>query len=149
MAIPERPLSPHLQVYRLQWTMVLSFLHRITGVALGLGTVLLAWWLVAAASGPEAFATVQNVVGSIPGRFVLLGFTFSLFYHLSNGIRHLFWDLGIGFELKAARTSGCATARLPKTSENSYQNRSACRVYAPRWFSTTPVTHSTPCSLSR
>ena len=106
MANPKRPLSPHLQIYRLQWTMILSFLHRITGVALGLGSLLLAWWLVAAASGPEAFAIVQDVVRSIPGRFVLLGFTFSLFYHLANGIRHLFWDVGIGFELRAAQTSG-------------------------------------------
>ena len=106
MAKSDRPLSPHLQVYRVQWTMVLSMLHRVTGVALGVGTLLLAWWLVAAASGPEAFATVQAVVRSIPGRFVLLGFTFSLFYHLANGIRHLFWDVGIGFELKAARASG-------------------------------------------
>ena len=106
MAKSDRPLSPHLQVYRVQWTMVLSMLHRVTGVALGVGTLLLAWWLVAAASGPEAFSTVQAVVRSIPGRFVLLGFTFSLFYHLANGIRHLFWDVGIGFELKAARASG-------------------------------------------
>ncbi len=106
MARPNRPLSPHLQVYRPQWTMILSILHRITGVALGLGTLLLAWWLVAAASGPDAFATAQRTVGSIPGRIVLLGFTFSLFYHLANGVRHLFWDMGIGFELKAAQKSG-------------------------------------------
>jgi succinate dehydrogenase / fumarate reductase cytochrome b subunit len=106
MANSNRPLSPHLQVYRPQWTMILSILHRITGVALGLGTLLLAWWLMAAATGPDAFATAQSIVGSIPGRFVLLGFTFSLFYHLTNGIRHLFWDVGVGFELKAAQKSG-------------------------------------------
>ena len=106
MARSDRPLSPHLQIYRPQWTMVLSMLHRITGVGLGLGALLLAWWLVAAASGPEAFSAAQAVMRSIPGRCVLLGLTFSLFYHLSNGIRHLFWDVGIGFELKAARASG-------------------------------------------
>lgn len=106
MTKSDRPLSPHLQVYRLQWTMVLSILHRITGVALGVGTLLLAWWLVAAASGPDAFAIAQSVMRSIVGRFVLLGFTFSLFYHLANGIRHLFWDVGVGFDLRAARASG-------------------------------------------
>jgi len=112
VARPDRPLSPHLQVYRVQWTMTLSMLHRITGVALGAGTLLLAWWLVAAAAGPEPYASVRAFVGSILGRFVLLGFTFSLFYHLCNGIRHLFWDAGVGFELQTARTSGWAALAL-------------------------------------
>ena len=103
-----RPLSPHLQIYRWQWTFVLSILHRVTGVALGVGTVLLAWWLLAAATGPEAFAAARAFIGSIAGRFILLGFTFALFYHLANGIRHLFWDFGLGLDARTARTTGWA-----------------------------------------
>ena len=106
MAQPDRPLSPHLQVYRWQITMTLSILHRITGVALGIGTLLMAYWLIAIAAGPEAFATAQDLVGSIVGRIVLLGFTFALAFHFSNGIRHLFWDTGKGFELSTVHTSG-------------------------------------------
>src|SRR5215213_9810890 len=102
----ERPLSPHLSIYRFQWTMALSILHRFTGVALGAGLVLLAWWLVAAASGPEAYALARHFTGSIPGRLLLLGFTFALFYHLCNGIRHLAWDFGLGFDLRTAQASG-------------------------------------------
>lgn len=108
MSKGDRPLSPHLQVYRFQWTMALSILHRITGVALAVGTLLLVWWLVAAASGPEAFATVQGFIGSILGRLLLFGWTLALFYHLCNGIRHLFWDAGYGFELDVAYRSGLA-----------------------------------------
>ena len=106
--IRERPLSPHLQVYRLIFTMVLSGLHRITGLVLGLGTLLLAYWLIALASGPDAFATAQWLFGSWIGRLVLLGFTFSLFYHLRNGVRHLRWDTGRGLEIDEARRSGIA-----------------------------------------
>ena len=101
-----RPLSPHLQIYRWQITSVLSILHRLTGLALSLGTLLLVWWLVALASGPDAFATAQAFVGSWLGRLLLLGWSYSLFYHLANGIRHLFWDAGYGFELKDAYRSG-------------------------------------------
>ncbi len=101
-----RPLSPHLQVYRPQLTSMLSILHRITGVALALGTLLLIYWLAAAAAGPEAFATAQGLIGSIIGRLLLLGWTFALFYHLCNGIRHLFWDAGYGFELPDVYRSG-------------------------------------------
>jgi succinate dehydrogenase / fumarate reductase, cytochrome b subunit len=89
-----RPLSPHLQIYRPQITSVLSISHRATGLALSLGTLLLVWWLVALARGPEAFASVQSFVGSWLGRLLLLGWTFSLFFHLANGIRHLCWDAG-------------------------------------------------------
>lgn len=103
-----RPLSPHLQIYRPQWTMALSISHRITGVALAIGTLLLVYWLAAAASGPEAFTAAQDLVGSFLGRLLLFGWTFALFYHLCNGIRHLVWDAGHGFELETAYRSGLA-----------------------------------------
>ena len=97
-----RPLSPHLQVYRWQYTMLTSILHRATGIALTVGTLLLAWWLVAAASGPEAYATAQGFIGSVFGMLILFGWTFALFYHLANGIRHLVWDAGLGLDLPNA-----------------------------------------------
>lgn len=103
-----RPLSPHLQVYRPQITSVLSIVHRMTGVALGAGTLLLTWWLVAAATSPEAFARVQGFIGSAIGLLVLLGWTFALFFHLFNGIRHLTWDAGMGFEKPQYQASGWA-----------------------------------------
>ncbi len=101
-----RPLSPHLQIYNPQITSVLSILHRMLGVALAVGAVLLVYWLSAAAYGPDAFARAQALLGSWFGRLVLFGLTFSLFYHLGNGIRHLFWDAGFGFELPVLRVSG-------------------------------------------
>lgn len=97
-----RPLSPHLQVYRFEWTMALSITHRITGVGLTIGTLLLAWWLIAAAAGPEAFATAQGFIGSWFGLLLMFGWTWALFYHLGNGIRHLVWDAGYSFELQSA-----------------------------------------------
>ncbi len=106
MTSSNRPLSPHLQVYRPQITSMLSILHRITGVALALGTLLLTYWLVAAASGEPAFATAQGVIGSFLGRLLLFGWSFALFYHLCNGIRHLVWDAGYGFEIETAQRSG-------------------------------------------
>ena len=108
MANVERPLSPHLQIYKPQITMVTSITHRITGVALGVGTLLLTWWLLAAATGPEAYECVNGFMTSWFGRLVLFGFTWALFYHLCNGIRHLFWDAGKGFELPTMRKSGMA-----------------------------------------
>jgi len=102
----QRPLSPHLQIYRPQLTSVLSITHRGTGIALFIGTLVLVYWLLAAASGAEAYASAQQLLGSWFGRIVLLGFSFSLFYHLCNGIRHLFWDVGLGFELKTTYASG-------------------------------------------
>jgi succinate dehydrogenase / fumarate reductase cytochrome b subunit len=108
MARVPRPLSPHLQIYRPQLTSVMSILHRISGVALVAGTLLLTWWLVSAVEGPEEFEVVQGVIGSWYGRVVLLGFTLSLFYHLCNGIRHLVWDLGFGLELDEVYRSGRA-----------------------------------------
>lgn len=89
-------------------TSVLSILHRITGVILTLGTVLLTWWLVASAYGGERFDSVQGIFGSVIGHLFLWGFTFALFYHLFNGIRHLAWDFGWGFELPQLRQSGIA-----------------------------------------
>tara|TARA_R110002110_G_scaffold85816_4_gene223888 strand:+ start:231504 stop:231899 length:396 start_codon:yes stop_codon:yes gene_type:complete len=106
MATDNRPLSPHVQVYRPQFTSVLSILHRITGIGLAGGTLLLVWWLIAAAAGPTEFDAVQNFIGSIVGRILLLAWSFALYYHLCNGIRHLFWDAGKGFELGTAYASG-------------------------------------------
>ena len=107
-----RPISPHLQVYKPQLTSVLSILHRITGVALSLGTILLVYWLIAAASGPVAFASAEALIGSWIGRVLLLGWTFALYFHLTNGIRHLFWDAGLGFELKTVYASGWTVVAL-------------------------------------
>jgi len=104
----QRPLSPHLQIYRPQLTSVLSITHRITGMGLVIGTLVLVYWLLAAASGPEAYASAQALLGSWFGRIVMLGFSYALFFHLCNGIRHLFWDAGLGFELKTAYGSGNA-----------------------------------------
>ena len=107
-----RPISPHLQVYRPQLTSVLSILHRITGVALAVGTILLVYWLIAAASGPEAFASAEALIGSWLGRILLFGWTFALYFHLTNGMRHLFWDAGFGFELKTVYASGWTVVAL-------------------------------------
>src|SRR5579885_429993 len=101
-----RPLSPHLSIYKPQLTSVLSISHRMTGLALSVGTVLLVWWLVAAASGERAFAAAQGFWGSWIGLLLLFGWTFSLFFHLCNGIRHLLWDAGWGFELRQTYISG-------------------------------------------
>lgn len=106
MASRDRPLSPHIQVYRPQITSILSIVHRITGVVLTIGALLLTWWLVSAAYGPEAFETCQAFLGSWFGHLILWGFTFSLFYHLGNGIRHLAWDFGWGFEMPVLQKSG-------------------------------------------
>ncbi|HSF93408.1 MAG TPA: succinate dehydrogenase, cytochrome b556 subunit [Thermohalobaculum sp.] len=106
----DRPLSPHLQIYRPQITSILSILHRMTGVGLTLGGVLVVWWLLAAATGPEYFATVDGLITSWLGHLVLLGLTWALSYHLLNGIRHLFWDLGYGFDLPSVDRTGIAVA---------------------------------------
>jgi succinate dehydrogenase / fumarate reductase cytochrome b subunit len=101
-----RPLSPHLQVYKPQLTSSLSILHRITGVALAMGTLLLVYWLVAAATGAGAYESAQGFFGSFFGQLILFGWSIALFYHLANGIRHLFWDAGLGFELPEVYRSG-------------------------------------------
>ncbi|MBT8145006.1 MAG: succinate dehydrogenase, cytochrome b556 subunit [Gammaproteobacteria bacterium] len=104
----DRPLSPHLQVYRWQITMTLSILHRATGVALAAGLLLLIGWLVAAATGPESYTQVRDLLSSLPGVLILVAFAWAFSYHLCNGIRHLFWDAGIGFEKTQYRASGWA-----------------------------------------
>jgi succinate dehydrogenase / fumarate reductase, cytochrome b subunit len=94
----DRPLSPHLQIYRPLINMVMSILHRITGAALYFGTIILAAWLVAAASGPEAFQTVSGWLNTWAGWIVLFGYTWALIHHALGGIRHFIWDFGMGYE---------------------------------------------------
>ena len=108
MSHHDRPLSPHLQVYKPQITSVLSISHRATGLALSIGTLLLLWWLLAGAAGPDAFAQAQAFLGSWIGILLLVGWTYSLFFHLCNGIRHLAWDTGRGFTLQSTYASGWA-----------------------------------------
>jgi succinate dehydrogenase / fumarate reductase, cytochrome b subunit len=93
----ERPLSPHLFIYRPMLTMMMSIVHRITGAALYFGTALMAWWLIAAASGPNAYARMGSFMNSWVGRVILFGYTWALLHHMLGGIRHLIWDLGYGF----------------------------------------------------
>lgn len=102
MTQAERPLSPHLQIYKWPLTMATSILHRGTGLALAGGTVFLVWWLAAAASGDAAYASAQWFFGSWLGLIFLFGWCFSFFFHLCNGIRHLIWDVGYGFEIGPA-----------------------------------------------
>ena len=109
MAQPERPLSPFLH-YRWQYTNTLSILHRITGVVLSFCFLLLVYWLAAAAAGPERYARALETMGSPSVQMLLFGGVLSFSYHLLNGIRHLFWDAGYGFELPTARKSGWTVA---------------------------------------
>ena len=102
----QRPLSPHLQVYKPQMTSVLSILHRMTGVALFLGTFMVAWWLIAAATSEEAYNVARDFAGSYLGLFMIFGWSVALFYHASNGVRHLFWDMGYLFKIKNAYKAG-------------------------------------------
>jgi succinate dehydrogenase / fumarate reductase cytochrome b subunit len=102
-------LSPHLQVYRWSLTMAMSILHRATGIALSVGSILIVAWIAALAAGPDAFAAAQALAGSPIGLLILFGWSLALFYHLCNGIRHLFWDIGMGFEKAQARRSGWLT----------------------------------------
>ena len=104
--MPSRPLSPHLGVYKFMYTMSLSILHRITGVAASVGFLALAWWLMALASGPDAYARAMRALNTPLAKLLLVGFTFSFVYHSCNGVRHLVWDTGRGLERKQARASG-------------------------------------------
>jgi len=105
MATDNRPVSP-FWIYRWQITMTMSIMHRATGVVLAVGTLALVYWLVAAGMGPGAYTDAQALFGSWLGQFLLWGWTFSLFYHLCNGIRHLAWDAGWGFEIKTLYQTG-------------------------------------------
>ena len=105
---PHRPISPHLQVYRPQLTSVLSIAHRATGIVLSVGALVLTYWLVALAGDASGYQTAHNALGSLLGRLFLFAFTLSLFYHLCNGVRHLFWDAGYGFDLSVVYASGKA-----------------------------------------
>ena len=112
MAAQQRPLSPHLQVYNPQLTSVLSITHRATGVLLAIGAFALMAWLLAAAGGGEGFALFNQCAASLPGKLALLAITVSPVYHLLNGIRHLLWDIGWGFELPQVYASGWAVVGL-------------------------------------
>ena len=101
-----RPLSPHLQVYKPQITSVLSILHRLTGIGLAAGAVVLVYWLNAAAYGPDAFEYAQGLLATWFGKLLLLGWSWALFYHLCNGIRHMYWDVGRGLELQQVHITG-------------------------------------------
>lgn len=107
-----RPLSPHLQIYRWPVTMATSIAHRVTGAGLAAGTLLVAWWLIATASGADDYDTFSMVARSPLGLLILFGFLLALAYHLLNGIRHLFWDAGYGFGLKTAERSGLLVIAL-------------------------------------
>jgi succinate dehydrogenase / fumarate reductase, cytochrome b subunit len=106
--VRDRPLSPHLQIYRPMLTMVMSIANRITGGALYFGMALLVLWLVAAARGPEAFATIQALYGSWLGLLILFGFTWALMLHTLAGIRHLIWDMGRGLDLRSVEWGAVA-----------------------------------------
>jgi succinate dehydrogenase / fumarate reductase cytochrome b subunit len=96
-ASAQRPLSPHLSIYKPMLTMMMSIVHRITGAGLYFGTLLIAWWLIAAASSPNAYAGIGSFMSSFLGRLILLGYTWALVHHMLGGIRHLIWDTGRGF----------------------------------------------------
>jgi len=109
MSTRNRPLSPHLQVYKPQITSVMSIFHRFTGVGLAVGALVLAYWLNAAAYGPDAFERAQSFLATWFGRLLLFGWTVALFYHMCNGIRHLFWDAGMGLEMEQVKSSAWIT----------------------------------------
>lgn len=112
MSSHDRPLSPHLQVFRLVFVMVLSGMHRISGLALSAGSLLLIGWLVAAARGPEAYATATRYFSSVPVRLVLAAALIAFWYHLFAGLRHMAWDAGLGFDKAVARKSGLTVVVL-------------------------------------
>jgi succinate dehydrogenase / fumarate reductase cytochrome b subunit len=112
MTHDDRPLSPDLQIYRPQLTSVLSITHRLTGVALSIGSPLLVYWLIAAAEGPSSYSALHGFLTSWLALLLLLGWTFSLFFHLCNGIRHLFWDAGYGFDLQTIYVTGWAVVAI-------------------------------------
>ena len=106
MAHSDRPLSPHLGIYRWEISNTLSILHRMTGVMLSAGALVLVAWLISVVAGKDFYACLNTWISSLPGRLMLFGLTFCFFYHLGNGVRHLFWDVGRGFEKQRARATG-------------------------------------------
>jgi len=105
----ERPLSPHLQIYRPVISMVMSIFHRITGTGLYLGMIVLAWWLIAAASGPDYYAVAMDWIGSVLGYLILLGLSWAVFHHALGGLRHFLWDTGRGFAIPTVLRLSWAT----------------------------------------
>ena len=101
----DRPLSPHISIYRWPITMVLSILHRATGIAMSVGFIVLAIWLFDIASGPDTYAVFRKYMDTLVGKLLLIGWSFAFFYHLANGVRHLVWDTGRGFEKEQATKS--------------------------------------------
>ena len=101
-----RPMSPHLQIYKLPFTAKLSILHRGTGAVLFAGLILMVLVLLSIAGGAESWASMQSFLSSFIGKFILFGFTFCIYYHMCNGIRHLFWDIGMGLDLEDSKKSG-------------------------------------------
>jgi succinate dehydrogenase / fumarate reductase, cytochrome b subunit len=106
MPVRTRPLSPHLGIYRWQIGNSLSILHRLTGVALAFGLLALAYWLISVASGEQSYRTAERAFASPAGLVFLAGWTFAFMYHFLNGMRHLFWDIGLGFERRQRHASG-------------------------------------------
>ena len=104
-----RPMSPHVQIYRLPLTALISITHRMTGVILAFGALLMVWILTSVAAGPESYAAVQGHLTAWYSQLVLFGFTFALYFHFCHGIRHLFWDIGWGFELEIADRNAILT----------------------------------------
>lgn len=104
----EKPLSPHIQIYRWEITMLVSILHRATGIAMATGTALVVWMLLSLASGEQAYECFQKFVTSPFGKLLLLGWTIAIFLHMGNGIRHFFWDIGLGYKKETARKSAFA-----------------------------------------
>jgi succinate dehydrogenase / fumarate reductase cytochrome b subunit len=112
----DRPLSPHLMAWRPHLTMTVSIFHRFTGMALYAGALIVAGWAAALAAGPDAYEFYRGLLGSILGKLVLFGITFSVFFHLANGVRHLFWDVGVGFEPRTADTTATAVVAFAATA---------------------------------
>ena len=101
-----RPLSPNLQIYKPQITSILSIFHRLTGISLSIGSFIIVAWIVSLSMGIESYSYFMSIVDNWFVQIIIFGFAFALFYHFSNGIRHLFWDVGLGFELKSVYISG-------------------------------------------
>jgi succinate dehydrogenase / fumarate reductase cytochrome b subunit len=147
-----RPLSPSIQVYRWPLAMALSILHRASGIALGVGAVMLVWWLAAAADGPTKFENARRFLGSWIGLVLLFGWSVALFYHLCAGLRHLWWDTGRGLDLPSVYFSNWAViaGTLVLTSSHGL---SACRVgelprFGTHTFSARRMCRAGSCNLS-